>query len=169
MQLKNSSFGWLSCVFFTKRALYLLRLESLTHLQLFFFFYETCMITGKTYKSYMTLYDYREKWISKTHRWVSLVYFLPNERYSCYDYSGLQLFLFFVWNLYDYREIIQIIYDLAWLPGIIYDLVWNQGKLYDGQPGIISECDQLKSHTNFTNQFWKSHSSSQTTQAMKKN
>ena len=47
--------------FFTKRALYLLRLESLTHLQLIFFFYETCMITGKCYKPYMTLYDYREK------------------------------------------------------------------------------------------------------------
>ena len=42
----------------------------------FFFFYETCMITGKSYQSYMTLYDYRGKCNSETHHFVdSRVFF----------------------------------------------------------------------------------------------
>ena len=41
----------------------------------FIFLYETWLITVKSYKSFMTLYDYQEKWISRTHRWVTLVYF----------------------------------------------------------------------------------------------
>ena len=30
----------------------------------FYFLYETCMITGKSYKSYMTLYDYRGSYMT---------------------------------------------------------------------------------------------------------
>ena len=54
----------------------------------FTFLYETCMIAGKSYKSYMTLFDYREKWNSKTHRLGDYgVFFKLKERYSCYDWS----------------------------------------------------------------------------------
>ena len=124
--------------FFTERALYLLRLESLNHIQLQFFSFMKlvwipgnhtnhiwpCMITGKNEPQKLIAglvwcISYRMSVIAVTIRVV-------------YNY-----FLFFVWNLYDYREIIQIIYDLVWLPGIVYDLVWNQGKLYDGQPGPV--------------------------------
>ena len=30
----------------------------------FYFLYETCLITGKSYKSYMTLYDYRGSYMT---------------------------------------------------------------------------------------------------------
>ena len=78
-----------SGVFFTKRALYLLQMESLTHLTLIFFFYETCMITGKSYKSYMPMYDYRENETQQLIVWVTLVcvFLLLKERYTCYDWS----------------------------------------------------------------------------------
>ena len=44
-----------------------------------------------------------------------------------------------IWSLYDYRELIQITYDLAWLLRIIYDLVRNQTKLYDRWPGMVAD------------------------------
>ena len=54
----------------------------------FTFLYETCMITGKSFKSYMTVYDYRKKRNSGTRRLGdSGVFFILKERYSCYDWN----------------------------------------------------------------------------------
>ena len=107
--------------------------------------YENLWHQSMYYVSYMTLYEIQEYFSTSMENqnytvllilWIFcmiLVWFLGNH----------------IWSLYDYQELIQIIYDLVWLLRIICDLVRNQRKLYDRWPGVFF------SHFRQISQFFK--------------